>query len=105
MRNYTLNTRQEPSIFKTYNIFTKEQAQALLDRNYWFSELFQTYEKSVGNFTKIVLDLDKQKLYFYKSAFFTPAELDIYINDKETLNKIKAEVKWLKDNNYFTQKR
>lgn len=105
MRNYTLNTEEKWGALTKINSFTDNQVKALLERHYTFSEMFQTYRKHVAGFTEIVLDLDKKKLYFYRSKFFTPAELNYYVTDKNDLDKIRKEVKWLRDNGYFTQKR
>lgn len=105
MRNYTLNTVKDYRLFGDGNTFTEKQKAILIERKYTYYKLFNTWKKHIAGFTEIVLDMDKKKLYFYRSTFFTPAELDTFFKDKAVLNDIKAEVKFLRDNGFFTQKK
>lgn len=105
MRNYTLNTIKDYRILSNGNTFTEKQKAILVERKYTYYTLFDTWKKHIGGFTEIVLDMDKQNLYFYRSRFFTPAELDTFVTDKAVLNDIKAEVKFLRDNGFFKQKK
>lgn len=105
MRNYTLRVENQYGILGTSKNFSNDRQNQLKERGYIYEELFRMYKKTVCPFIELVLDTSKEKLYFYMSRYFTPAELDIYVKDKKDIEKIKAEVKWLRDNGYFIQKR
>lgn len=104
MRNYKLKLQDGFGAFGKTRKYSNNMHEQLIERGYEYNSLFRQYRKRVCHFNDIVLDLDKEKLYFYGSRFYTPAELDSYIKDKKDTDKIKTEVKWLKTNGFFVQK-
>ena len=106
MRNYKLNTLSTWGALSRQNEFSLCLHDALLNRGYQFSSLTRQYRKWVCGFTELVLDLGRKELLFYHNRFFMPCELNHYVDEKsEDMKKIKDEVKWLKEQGAFVQKK
>lgn len=106
MRNYKLNTIKGFGALSSKNELRKEQHNALINRGYNFSELFRQYRKIACPFIDIIIDLDRGELLFYNNRFFMPCELNHYVKDKSMeMKQIQDEVRWLKTNGYFIQKK
>lgn len=106
MRNYKLDIKSEPSILGSRNVFKDKNLDNILKSNgYTYDELFLSYRKTVLPFVDIVLDMGKERLYFYSSRFFSPSELDIVIKEQREKDRILKEVRWLKSIGAFTEKK
>lgn len=105
MRNYKLNTKEKWEVLCKNRTFAEEQIKLLEERGYKFEDLFQMFTKHVAPFIDLKLDMSKGDLVFYCDRFFYPSELSRYIKDDESLIKIYTEVKWLKQNGFFIQKK
>lgn len=92
MKNWKLNlTDVEMTIFRNRPTLRREQKQYLESIGFEYRELFNSYYKYIDNFTEMVLDLTKERMYFYSGRYILPCE----ITDKSVLEKSKLLAKEL----------
>lgn len=84
MKNWKLNLLgMEIGVFKNYKDFDSNQKNKLKELGFVYKSTFRQYTLYMGNFIEMVLDMNKEAMYFYSSRYMLPCELrDEVVIDK-----------------------